>query len=58
MLGFGKLLYARIFYPDEPGNFDKHYGVSNDKLGLPEEDMDEATKRAVKRSEAGVGYGQ
>lgn len=49
--GFGKLLYARIFYPDGSGNMEVTRGLSNELLELPKDDMDEATKIAIKRSE-------
>ena len=49
--GFAKMLYTRIFYDDGNGDFETRRGVSNKLLGLPEEDIDEATKRAIKRSE-------
>jgi hypothetical protein len=44
--GFGKLLYARPFYPDGSGEFEKTHGLQNDVLGLPKEDLDEYTKIA------------
>ncbi|CEJ82525.1 hypothetical protein VHEMI02584 [[Torrubiella] hemipterigena] len=45
MAGFGKLLYARGFYPDTYHNLlDK---TQNDILGLPEENLDDATQDAV-----------
>ncbi|KAJ9657431.1 hypothetical protein H2198_004306 [Neophaeococcomyces mojaviensis] len=45
-MGFGKLLYARMFYPglEVPDPI-------NEKLGLPKEDLDECTKGAIERSE-------
>jgi hypothetical protein len=49
-MGFGKLLYARIFYPDDGGNAEKTKGLHNDLLGLPKEDIDEYTKLAIQRS--------
>lgn len=48
--GFGKLLYARVFYPNGGGNLEAR-GLQNDVLGLPKEDLDEYTKLAIKRSE-------
>ncbi len=51
MLGFGILLYARMFYPDSPGDFSKK--LDNDKLGLPREDLDEWTAVAVKMAKEG-----
>ena len=45
MVGFGILLYARVFYKDGAGDFNDK--LDNDVLGLPKEDLDEATKVAV-----------
>ncbi|KUL91114.1 hypothetical protein ZTR_00772 [Talaromyces verruculosus] len=45
MAGFGKLLYARAFYPDESSDLSEK--VHNDLLGLPDENLDEATKAGV-----------
>jgi hypothetical protein len=56
-MGFAKAMYTRVFYPDDGGNTEKTRGLDNDVLGLPKEDLDEATKAAVKRSEEGKrGY--
>ena len=44
--GYGKLLYARVFYPGD-GDYESKKGLHNEALGLPKEDLDEATKRAV-----------
>lgn len=46
MVGFGILLYARVFYDDGAGNYNEK--LDDDVLGLPEEDLDEATKVAVR----------
>ena len=51
MLGFGILLYARMFYPGNPGDFSRK--VENSMLGLPNEDLDEATKVAVEMAKSG-----
>ena len=48
-MGLPKLLYTRVFYPDAPGDFESK-GTLNKMLGLPEENVDEATKRAIERS--------
>lgn len=48
-LGFVKMLYTRIFYPDGNGDFETNKGVINELLGLPKEDIDEATKAGIKR---------
>ncbi|KAF9243959.1 hypothetical protein DTO012A7_9454 [Penicillium roqueforti] len=45
MAGFGKLLYARAFFPDDPG--DCSAKAQNELLGLPEESLDEATRAGV-----------
>ncbi|KAL2855672.1 NAD(P)-binding protein [Aspergillus pseudodeflectus] len=45
MAGFSKLLYARAFYPEDPG---EHSGkAQNELLGLPEESLDEATRAGI-----------
>jgi hypothetical protein len=49
---FGKCLYTRYFY-DDAGLFEKSHGLDNEKLGLPEEDLDEATRGAVEVGESG-----
>ncbi|TKX23700.1 hypothetical protein C1H76_4217 [Elsinoe australis] len=51
--GFGKLLYSRMFFKDQAGRQDLLYGLDDEKLGLPKEDLDEATKRAVGLHEDG-----
>lgn len=48
-MGFPKQMYSRVFYPDNSGNHEKTRGLVNDLLGLPKEDIDEATKRAIQR---------
>ena len=48
--GFAKLMYSRVFYPDGRGNFEHNKGTLNSLLGLPKEDIDEATKAAIERS--------
>ncbi|EFX04915.1 isoflavone reductase family protein [Grosmannia clavigera kw1407] len=45
MAGFGKLLYARGFFPEDPSNLSAK--AQNKLLGLPKEDLDEATKAGV-----------
>lgn len=51
MLGFGILLYARLFFKDGAGDTNKL--LANDLLGLPKEDLDAATKVAVEMARAG-----
>ena len=48
-MGFARQMYTRVFFPDDSGNFEKTKGTSNELLGLPKEDIDEATKAAIKR---------
>lgn len=45
--GFALTLYSRMFFDGEPGNADKLFGLDNDLLGLPSEDLAAATQRAV-----------
>lgn len=51
--GFITCLYSRTFFPNGGGNVEDNYGLANDALGLPKEDFDEATKRAVAMVEEG-----
>jgi hypothetical protein len=48
-VGFAEMMYTRMFYNDGVGDYE-HKGLINDALGLPVEDLDEATKAAVERS--------
>jgi hypothetical protein len=50
-IGFVKMLYTRIFFEDGAGNFEAK-GTLNGLLGLPSEDIDEATKAAIERSKS------
>ncbi|KAF5008598.1 hypothetical protein FDECE_5132 [Fusarium decemcellulare] len=54
--GFALAMYARTFYPNGDGNFGAKYGLANDVLGLPTEDLDEASKRALEMVEASYNY--
>jgi hypothetical protein len=54
--GFAKAMYARIFFPGTGGDYETGYQLDNAKLGLPKEDLDEATKLAVKMANEGVTY--
>ena len=58
-LGFARLMYTRMFYPNGDGNYEASSGLTNGALGLPKEDLDEATKRAVAlyEKEGGYSYG-
>jgi len=53
MTGFAKAMYSRVFYPTGDGDYETTRGLSNELLGLPKEDLDEATKRAVEMAEGG-----
>jgi hypothetical protein len=50
----GGWLYGRIFFPDEVGNHEKTRGLQNEALGLPKEELDEATKIGIDRAESGA----
>ncbi|KAK4059778.1 hypothetical protein Trihar35433_10594 [Trichoderma harzianum] len=50
--GFVRAMYSRTHFPNGDGNLQDKYGLANDALGLPKEDFDEATKRAVGMLEA------
>ena len=54
MLGFAQALYSRLFFPSGEGNYEQD-GLDNSKLGLPKEDLDEATRRAVDMVKGGFG---
>lgn len=51
IVGFGILLYARIFYEDGAGDYNSK--LDNKLLGLPEESLDKATKVAIEMALAG-----
>lgn len=53
-LGFAQAMYARLFFGDG-GDYETGYQLDNGKLGLPKEDLDEATKRAVEMVNSGFG---
>ena len=53
MLGLAKAMYSRVFYPNGDGDFETSKGLDNDLIGLPKDDLDEATKRAVQMNEDG-----
>jgi hypothetical protein len=52
-IGFGMAMYARTFYASGEGNSEARYGLANEALGLPKEDIDEATKLALELVEKG-----
>lgn len=57
-LGLARSMYTRMFYPNGDGNFESK--LTNETLGLPKEDLDEATKTAVElyEKEGGYSYGK
>ncbi|KAF2716038.1 putative oxidoreductase CipA [Polychaeton citri CBS 116435] len=56
-LAFGRVLYTRIFFPTGEGNFEASRGLHNELLGLPKEDIDEATKTGIQLAKDGHVYG-
>ena len=57
-MGFAKLLYARVFYPDGSGAFGETKGLHNEELGLPQDNLDEQTKIGVHRGLTGDASGR
>ncbi|KAH8173532.1 NAD(P)H-binding domain-containing protein [Sarocladium implicatum] len=59
-VGYGMAMYARTFYKSGEGNSEARYGLANEALHLPKEDIDEATSRVLKmvqsKSEASSPY--
>ncbi|MCJ1405334.1 hypothetical protein MMC11_008561 [Xylographa trunciseda] len=49
-IGFAKMMYTRVFYPDGCGDFEHNKGTINSLLDLPKENIDEATRAAIERS--------
>ena len=52
MTGFAKAMYSRVFFPNGDGDFESSRGLANGLIGLPKEDLDEATKRTVEMVES------
>lgn len=52
--GYLTCMYTRVFYKDGSGNFSDK--LDNEKLRLPQEDVDKATKEAVDMVEGGYNY--
>ena len=55
-LGLVTAMYTRTFFPNGGGDFESTVGTANKALGLPAEDLDQATMRAVRLVEDGYGY--
>ncbi|KAF4629825.1 hypothetical protein G7Y89_g8318 [Cudoniella acicularis] len=51
--GFAKAMYSRTFFPNGGGDFETSRGLANSAIGLKDDDLDEATKRAVDMVKAG-----
>jgi hypothetical protein len=52
--GFAKAMYAKVFFPDSGADYETGHELDNGLLGLPKEDLDEATRLAVQMAEDGV----
>ncbi|KAL3473822.1 hypothetical protein BJX99DRAFT_232713 [Aspergillus californicus] len=50
---FTKMLYSRMFFPTGDGDYQSRRGLHNDLLGLPVEDLDEATAVAIRMGDSG-----
>jgi hypothetical protein len=51
--GIGKAMYAKLFIRSRAGELELPKEPANKALGLPEEDMDEATRTAVEMAQGG-----
>ena len=49
--GFAQMMYSRVFYQDGSGDYETSKGLQNGVLGLPKEDLDEATKVAIEMAQ-------
>ena len=52
--GYQTCMYTRVFFKDGSGDFSQK--LDNEKLGLKEENLDEATKQAVEMVKNGYNY--
>ncbi|KAI2470449.1 hypothetical protein F4781DRAFT_430464 [Annulohypoxylon bovei var. microspora] len=50
---FTKMLYSRMFFPNGDGDYQSRRSLDNDMLGLPIEDLDEATRVGIRMGESG-----
>lgn len=50
---FTKMLYSRMFFKDGGGDYQSKCDLANGVLGLPVEDLDEATREGVRMARAG-----
>ncbi|KAI8931815.1 hypothetical protein NX059_011452 [Plenodomus lindquistii] len=53
--GFAKAMYARLFFESGEGDYKTGEEMHDEVLGLPREELDEATRRAVEMVEGGFG---
>lgn len=44
-------IYSRIFYDNGDGDYETSHGLDNDVLGLPQEDLDTATRETIRMLE-------
>ena len=51
--GFATAMYSRVFFPTGEGEFGATHTLANKVLGLPKEDLDEATKEAIEMVNSG-----
>ena len=49
-VGMAKMLFSRLFFADGNGDYEYNKRTQNTLLGLPKEDINEATKTATERS--------
>ena len=54
MRGFVTRMYSRVFFKDGSGDYSDK--LDNEKLGLPKEDLDSATKVGLQMHDAGYNY--
>lgn len=50
---YTKMLYSRMFFPNGGGDYESKVGLHNDLLGLPVEDLDEATAVGIRMGKNG-----
>ena len=48
---FTKMLYSRMFFPSKDGDYESRRVLDNEVLGLPVEDLDEATTEGIRMGE-------
>lgn len=55
-MGFARAMYTRNFFPDGAGEFETRHKLVNDVFDLPKEDLDTATREAVRMAEEGFTW--